>query len=273
MLYNLIKAGAVFALFCFYASAQATVLDWSSVTWTPGSLTNSYDIDPSRAGTDVTVTISGDTTQLQPELVAPNPATPAITTDFQGGLPAPVSTLGIALNLANQSQSVTLAINFSAAYAQGVTNVSFQLFDIDFSSASGNNYQDQLSNIRALSADGVTLIAPTITTSSSNTFTGSGLNQVVNGVSSVVDTGAGSGNGNVTISFGSNAITSFTFTYGSGSGTAADPTYQHIGIYNLDFTAVPEINPALSASLICLLAIGLTIRPRRKVATAAVEDR
>jgi hypothetical protein len=270
---NLIKSGAVFALFCFWTTAQAIVLDWSSVTWTPGSLTNSYDIDPAKPGTDVTVTISGDTTQFQPELVSPNPQTPAITTDFQGGQAAPVNTLGLALNLTNQSQGVTITINFSSLYSMGVNNVSFQLFDIDFSSASGNNYQDQLRNITALSADGVTQIAPTITTSSSNALTGLGLNQVVNGTSSVSDTGASSGNGNVTISFGANAITSFTFTYGSGSGTAADPTYQHIGIYNLDFTVVPEIHPALSALVVCLLATALTIRQRRKIAAAWLKDR
>lgn len=58
-------------------------------------------------------------------------------------------------------------------------------------------------------------------------------------------------------------FTSFTFTYGSGSGTAADPTYQHVGIYNLDFAVVPEINPAYNVLLVCLLAAGLTIRQQR----------
>jgi hypothetical protein len=186
--------------------------------------------------------------------------TPAITTDFAGGLGTAQNTLCIAVNFANQSQSITVTVDFSAAYTQGVQNVSFTLFDIDFSSASGNNYMDQLRNIRALSIDGTTLIAPTITTSSANTLSGTGLSQVVDGNASVPDTGAGSGNGNVTISFGAAAIKSLTFTYGSGSGTVADPTYQHVGMGDLTFTPVPEINPAWSSLASCLIAAALIFR-------------
>ena len=153
------------------------------------------------------------------------------------------------------------AVNFSSLYTAGVTNVSFQLLDVDFDNGTANAtsfYQDQIFNIHALSIDGTTLIAPTITTSSANTLSGSGVNQVVNGIITTVDLGPGSGTGNVTISFGNNAISGFVFNYGSGSGTQADPTYEHIGISNIDFTAVvPEFNPAIASSLICLAAIGL----------------
>lgn len=240
---------------------QAITLNWNTVTWTAGSLTNSYDIDAAKPGNDITVTVSGNTAQLQPELVSPNPMTPAITTDFQGGLATAQNTLGLAVNFANQSQSITVKVDFSAQYASGVQNVSFTLFDIDFSNASGNTYQDQLRSITGLSIDGVTLVAPTITTSANNTLSGSGLNQVVDGIVSTVDTGPGSGNGNVTISFGATAIKSFTFTYGSGSGTVADPTYQHVGVYDITFlAAVPEINPAWSAIGSCLVATALILR-------------
>jgi len=235
-------------------------LDWDTVAWAAGTLSHSYDVDPAKAGNDITVTVSGNTGQLTTELVSPNPMTPAITTDFQGGLVTAQNTLAIALNLANQSQSVTVTVNFSALYTSGVQNVSFTLFDIDFSNAGGNNYQDKLSSITALSIDGTTLVAPTITTSANNTKSGSGLAQVVNGTVSTVDTGAGSGNGNVTISFGGTAIKSFTFTYGSGSGTIADPTYQHVGIHDISFTPVPEINPAWSAIGSCLVAAALIFR-------------
>jgi hypothetical protein len=250
----------LFALLTLLApGAQAITLDWDTVTWTPGSLANSYDIDPAKAGNDITVTVSGNTAQLQPELVSPNPMTPAITTDFQGGLATAQNTLCLAVNFANQSQSVTVTVDFSALYASGVQFVSFTLFDIDFSNASGNTYQDQLRSITALSMTG-TQVAPTITTSANNTLSGSGLNQVVDGTVSTVDTGAGSGSGNVTISFGGTAIKSFTFTYGSGSGTVPDPTYQHVGIHDISFTPVPEINPAWSALGSCLVAAGLILR-------------
>lgn len=248
----------------FTTTGQAVVVDWDTLTWTPGTLTNSYNVDPAKAGNDITVTVTGNTGQLQPELVAPNPQTPAITTNFQGGLGTAQNTLSIAVNFTDQSQSVTVTIDFSALYSLGVQNVSFQLFDFDYASATGNNYQDKLSGITALSIDGTTLVAPTITTSSANTRTGTGLTQVVTGIASVSDTGASSGDGNVTISFGTTAIKSFTFTYGSGSGTATDPTYQHVGIHDITFTPVPELNPTWTAVGSCLVAFALILRHSAK---------
>jgi hypothetical protein len=247
----------LFATIC--SPSNAITLNWGSEPWVAGSLQNSYNIDPANPGNDVTVTVSGNTAVLQPELVAPNPMTPAVTAAFQGGAGAPQNSLCIATNFANQTQGITVTVDYSAQYTQGVTNVSFTIFDVDFSSASGNNYQDQLRSIQAVGIDG-SLIAPTITTSVNNVRSGTGLNQIVNGVTSTSDTGPTSGNANVTISFGTNAIRSFTFTYGSGSGTVADPTYQHIGMSNVVFTPVPEMNPAFGASLSCIVAMLLVLR-------------
>jgi hypothetical protein len=246
------------------AAAHAVTLDWDTVAWTPGSLSNSYDIDPANAGNDITVTVSGNTAQLQPHLVYPNPMTPAVTTNFQGGLATAENTLGLAVNFTNQSEAVIITVDFSALYAQGVQNVSFTIFDIDAANAAGSTYQDQLRSIVATSIDGTTLVAPTITISPNNTLSGSGLTQVVDGTVSTTDTGAGSGAANVTISFGATAIRSFTFTYGSGSGTVADPTYQHIGIHDISFTPVPEINPAWIAMGSCLLGVASILRHRAK---------
>jgi hypothetical protein len=117
-----------------------------------------------------------------------------------------------------------------------------------------------LSSITATGADGVTLVAPTITASANNTLSGSALTQAVNGMISTNDLGAGSGNGNVTITFGAAAIKSFTFTYGSGSAPGVDPTYQHIGLHDISFTPVPELNPTWSALGSCLLAAALILR-------------
>ncbi len=253
----LIAGSAAFLFVAACSVSTALTIDWDSVPWTNGSLINSLDVDPARPGNDVTVSVSGDTPQLQPELASPNPMTPAVTRAFDGGLSPGQNTLSLAVNFTNQSQVITVTVDFSAQYAQGVTNVSFTIFDVDFSNTSGNTYQDQLTSIRAVGIDG-TLIAPTITTSANNTLSGTGLNQVVNGIASTSDTGANSGRGNVTISFGTTAIRSFTFTYGSGSGTVADPTYQHIGLHDITFTPVPEMNPAWSAALSCLAA-GLLI--------------
>lgn len=58
------------------------------------------------------------------------------------------------------------------------------------------------------------------------------------------------------------AIKSFTFTY--GGGTVADSTYQHVGIHNITFTRVPEINPAWTAAGSCIVAAALKLRHSAK---------
>jgi hypothetical protein len=251
----------------FASASRAVTLDWDSQTWVSnynpdGTLApNSYEVDGTKAGNDITVTVSGNIGQLTTDLYSPNPMTPAIVNTFQGGLTTAQNTLCLAVNFANQSQSVTVTVDFSALYTAGVQNVSFTLFDIDLANTTGNHYQDQLRNITATSITGA-LVAPTITTSANNTLTGSPLTYVVNGTASTNDVDPGSGLGNVTISFGTNAIKSFTFTYGSGTnGGSADPTFQHVGIHDITFlAAVPEVNPAWGAIGSCLVAAALILR-------------
>lgn len=263
---NMRLAGIVAAvLLSLIVPARAVTLDWSTQTWTPGSLVNSYDVDPASPGNDLTVTVSGDTGQLQPSLVSPNPQTPAITQAFQGGLPQPVSSLEIGVVFANTTQQVTVTISFSALYTQGVTNVSFTLFDIDKSVVNGSNFQDKITGIYATSTNGVTQLAPTITgVGSATTLTGTGLNQALTGNSLASDLGSGSGNGNATISFGGQAIQSLTFTYTSGPDITGAPTYEHIGVSNLDFTPVPEMNPTTAVSIVAGLAALVAWRRGRK---------
>jgi hypothetical protein len=234
----------------FTTSASAVLVDWSALNWPAGSLSNSYDVDPANAGTDVTVTISGNTGQLKPSLVSPNPQTPAITRAFDGGLGTSPYTLELALDLTSNAQSVTFTLNFSGSYAAGASNVSFTLFDIDANNSGGSTYQDVISSIHATSTTG-TSIAPTITNVGANvSLTGTGLNYVLTGQTSTVDLGAGSGAANATISFNTTDIASITFTYGS-SGLFADPTYQHIGIDDIDYSVVPEPG-ALGACIVVL---------------------
>jgi hypothetical protein len=247
------------AIFAFTGSASAVVVDWNALNWPAGSLSNSYNVDPSNPGAGVTATISGDTGQLQPSLVSPNPQTPAITRAFDGGLGTSPRTLELALDLTSNTQSVTFTLDFSALYAAGVKNVSFTIFDIDADNISGSTYQDVISSIHATSTTG-TLIAPTITNVGPNvSLTGIGLAQVLTGQVSTVDLGAGSGAANATISFNTTDIRSITFTYGSSS-MFADPTYQHIGIYNIDYEVVPEPG-ALGA---CLIVIALAVQKSQR---------
>jgi hypothetical protein len=249
---------------CTVHAASAVTLDWDTAAWVNGSTNNWFDIDPSRPGNDVNVRLVGNNGATFASDITTNPQiqTPAVASVFQGGLAAMERTLVVGLNLTSNTQSVTLTLDFAAQYPAGIQDLTFRIFDVDYANANGNTYQDMLTNIRGLSADGVTWIAPTITTSSANTLTGTGLGQVVTGTASVVDTGAGSGNGNVTISFGSAAITRFEFTYGSGAAFA-NPTFQHVGFYDFSFTPVPEINPAWTAMITSFAAVGFVLHRRR----------
>lgn len=240
-------------------AARAVVLDWDTVSWTAGSLNNSYDIDPTKAGNDIHVNVSGDTGQFVPK---GGSAIPGNLNIIEGGLSPVENSLVLHIDLADQTQGVMVSVSFNALYTAGVNNVSFTIFDVDYASGA---FQDQLRSIRGLSIDGVTLIAPTITTagaSSTVTVTGSGINQVVDGVANNSDMGATSGNGNVTISFGNNAIQSFTFVYGSGSTAPADPTAQGIALHDISFTPIPEMNPAWISIFSCLAATGFVFRHR-----------
>lgn len=235
---------------------SAIVLDWDTISWVEGTLTNSYQADPWDPDSGVSISVTQNNgAPLVPFSVAPNPMTPVINTGFQGGLPAAENALVVAINLANVSQSITVSLSFLAS--GGATDVSFRLFDID----AGGGSQDQLSQIYGLSIDGSTLIAPTITTSPDNTLVGSGLGQSVVGTAATSSTGLTSGRGNVLIDFGTNQIQSLTFTYGS---TAAflDPAYQHFAMHDINFTPVPEVNPTLLSIFSCLAAAGLVVRHR-----------
>ena len=67
-------------------NAHAVVLNWSNVTWTPGSLSNSYDVDGFTSnGNDLTVAISGNTNKLTVDPVT-GIAAPNISNSLAGRL-------------------------------------------------------------------------------------------------------------------------------------------------------------------------------------------
>jgi hypothetical protein len=235
--------------------AKALVLDWDGVSWTPGSLSNSYNINGD-AFNDITVAITSQNQGVFTNDPTTGTLTPAINQTMTGGLSPVQNSLIIAANLHTNS-NLTVHLSFAGGTAgnlPGATNVSFSIFDIDVTTNS-----DIISNIYGVAPDG-SHVAATITNIGSAVTLGGGpgLGQTLTGNAASANN---SSNGNVTVSFGSTLIYDVFFTFGN---TAGAPRYQDIGIGDISFTPVPEINPAISASMSCFAAIGLTVFMRRR---------
>ncbi len=254
--------GLVLAFICGWLalinqSATAALVNWDVLTWAPGSLSNSYNVDPGNPGNDVTVAVSRDVNRFRND-AATAVMTPAITMSLAGGLSPVQHSLQMAANLQTQSR-ITLTVNFSPQYLKGVANVSFSIFDIDL-----DTNKDRISGIYGIALDG-SRVAPTITVGPAVTKLGAGVNQVLVGTSASPDTGPGSANGNAMISFGSTPITGFTFIWSNSQGSEH---YQEIAIGDISFDVVPEVNPGAAAALLCIAAA--VIQSRRKVKSRSV---
>ena len=252
---------AAYALSC--GSAGAVVLDWDSNTWTNANngspIPNNYDVD-GIVGTDLTISFSGQTSKLRSDPTS-GENTPAVLSTLQGGLaPLPSGALEKSLHIyasVGTQTEITIGVSFSATYTQGVENVSFTIFDIDKTTDA-----EFIKNIHGIALDG-TLIPATITgLGSSVGLTGTGLNQLLTGNAPAADSGAGSGNGTATISFGANVIRGFNFTFDNSQGP---PRVQEIALHDINFTPVPDINPALGGALSCIAATALMLFHRARV--------
>jgi hypothetical protein len=236
------------------------VLDWSSVSWTPGSLTNSYDIDASNPGNDITIAFSGNTSRLTNYWTQNSPF---IVTTNQGGY-ANESALMFAMDYSTRNQAITVTVTFN--YSNGVYLDDFKLFDVDRGGWEGSGYYwtDQIRNIWGTTTNG-TIVAATLTNLGSDlTILGSGTNQSLVGTATADNTSA---QGNATIVFNQQGIRSFTFTYGSWTNSKSDPNEQHIQLYDFSYRPVPEIGVAWAP--LGILALGLLVHQvRRRRATA-----
>jgi hypothetical protein len=251
---------AVFAiLFAFLLAgwatpAQALVLDWDGVTWTPGALSKSFNLNGD-AFNDITVAITSQNPGIFTNDPTTGTMTPAINQTMTGGLVPPQNSLMIAADLHTNS-NLTVHLSFTGGTAgnvPGANNVSFTLFDIDITTNS-----DIISNIYGVAPDGSHVAATITGLGSAVTLGGTGFSQTLTGNAASANN---SSNGNATISFGSTLITDLYFTFGN---TAGAPRYQDIGIGDITFTPVPEINPAISASVSSFLAVGLTVFMQRR---------
>lgn len=240
----------IFILQC--VAGHAAVLDWTNVTWTAGSLTNSYDVDATNPGNDITVGIGGTTAAF-------SGGTPLIDSTLPGGTNPADQSLRMQVDFANTAAQVTVTISFN--YPALIDGVSFKIFDIG---RSGSNHQDQIRSI--LGSDGTTDYAATITNvGSAMQLAGTGLSQTLTGISNAPPSGNGSSQGTATIGFGTNKINKVSFVYGNGPSTDVNPTAQQITLHDISFNApvVPEVGAGIGAICLCV-ALGLFERRRQQ---------
>jgi hypothetical protein len=252
--YRLFALALALLLVSWATPVRALVLDWDGVTWNPGSLNNSYNVNGD-AFNDITVAI----TSQNPGIFTNDPTTGAITPTINqtmtGGLVPAQNSLMIAADLHTNS-NLTVHLSFTGGTAgnvPGANNVSFTLFDIDVTTNA-----DIISNIYGVAPDGTHVAATISNLGSTVTLGGTGLSQTLTGNAASANN---SSNGNATISFGNALITDLYFTFGN---TAGAPRYQDIGLGDITFTPVPEINPAISASVSSFVAVGLTVFMQRR---------
>ena len=245
------------ALLVAFQPMRGYVLDWSTIAWTPGSLTNSYDIDSSNPGNDITIAFSGDTARLTNYWTQNSPF---IVQTNQGGYTS-VAALMFAMDYTTHDQSITVKVSFN--YSNGVYLDNFQLFDIDMAA---NSWTDQIRNIWGTTTNG-SIIAATLTNLGTTVSRiGTGTNQSLIGTATADNT---SGAGNATIVFNQQGIQSFQFTYGSYTNNSPNnPSEQHIQLYDINYRPVPEIGLAWVPFGMFGLASLVLYRRRRSHASA-----
>lgn len=230
---------------------NAAVLDWDILTWTAGSLSQTYYAtnsanaggkfyaDDTYAGVgSVTITLSGSTSGL----ISGYPAIEPVASSGQDAL-------RIYMDQPSRNDSIVTTITFGG-YSNGVNNITTILNDVDRTSP-GGGFVDLITNIQSRFGTNAP-VAAHLTRSGSNTVVNNDLlSAYAYGNDSVPGT---SPNGNLGISYGTNYVNQATFTYGNRSTADKDPVQQFTFIADINFTPapkIPEVGTTLAATLLC----------------------
>jgi len=222
-------------------SGKATVFSWTSGAWNQGAPTPGQTKTQTFAGVtgQPSVTVAINNNGASTTGAAWSNGYPQINSTFKtGGLNNVQGFQLYVTSEPNTTSYVKVTLTFSAA----VSNVSFTLWDVDYSTT----FQDSIQQISATTVSGSTIAASITTTAGYNVVSsGSGLSQVVTGTATATDNTA---NGNVVFNFGANnIITSFTFEYLDTGALGG----QAIAISPITYTPTPEVHPGLAACLAC----------------------
>lgn len=246
---------------------SAAELDWSSLSYTSGSLGATYN---NVGGTSVDITFNFPTTgaPLGSNAGSPNPSTGAFinSSPIINSFITSDDSLFISMDYGTQTPRayVTLDITFSEA----VRDVDFSVFDID---AVGGAYQDFVI-IQGITSGG-TVVAPTTLTDdpaindtsigfpgdyTGTIYSNDAANPALQGSSVVglasnnaIDGGAGNWD------FGSQELVGVQLVYTNSVAAATNPTVQWISLGNITFTPViPEAETYWAGgAILCLIAL------------------
>lgn len=228
MIRRLKGAAAVAVVLCTAVAAApiATQLDWDSVVWPNGSLSETYTV----GNGDVSLQWTGSTSSF----IA---GRPQIAQSETGGLIPPEDALSLWVNFNSDPKEVVLTIDFT--HPGGVTDVSFTVFDVDGWQFVLNRYADQ---IQVTATNGTGQIDPSNVTVVNPAYVSFDGVNTVTGIQSVSDSDAP--DGNVTFEFNQAGITQVQFAYRSPPGLYNNPGIQFISIHDINFTynePVPEL--------------------------------
>ncbi|MDX2227930.1 MAG: PEP-CTERM sorting domain-containing protein [Verrucomicrobiae bacterium] len=219
-------------------------LNWSSNTWSPpGILTNNFKFDTTNpASYDISFSLTTNNLDLR---TAANPS-PFVTNQNDGGLGN--NALLMSFNAPNNNTNTTFAaVTFEFNYTNinsivGVSNVSFQIYDID----NGGTFQDRLFNISGTNNAGQVIYAnlSAVTSAPSFSITGSGAidNQVL-GTNAAPNQGTGAFAGSLQVDFGTNVMVGIYFIYGPGPAGPVDPGNQSISLGPIYYYIEPIPEP------------------------------
>jgi hypothetical protein len=240
------------------AQASVVTLNWTDVT--QGTLTksgSSYTDVVKLGGGEVDVTVTPNGPVNLRKSGNPGVKTPAVTSAiFQGGQAVGSSNLATVAMFRPAKNSAEPTITFTLdflGFRQGVSNVNFDLFDVDRSDNA--RFVDQI----AFQTPGVSLVA-----GRDNVVTGG---NTVTGTASSPNLGPGSNGGNVGVTYGSLPSGKIVFTYSNPLGNVS---MQGFGVGNISFAPVPEVSQLAVGLAACALgAFWLTKRARPKTVQAA----
>lgn len=273
------------------ASAQITQLDWNTVDWGYGNISQTFsNVDGSGIDVTISLTLSADTAtfsgweyndrkkrwewQSYTSETHWLPEAPNDTSDFGGdGSAQSDESLYLGLNFASNNRNQSY-LDVTITFSEAVNDVNFSLFDVD---ASGTNYTggfetgiqfvDIIEQIQgsyqgnavsgSVTHDSTKILA--VTNPSGDAYQG---NTRLDSHSDQDD------NPRSQLNLGwSSPVDTVSFRYTTGSGAVADPGQQAIGLSNIRFSqyqAVPEPGTILIGALSGVAVIGYSIRRRRK---------